>query len=133
MAYIDNLFQGMMLAAVTEKARGQIYWIADRRPYTMNEVIDTVERLLADEFKLAVKHKRLRLPELASEVALLADKTIQGLGLYQMQIHVLSEMNKTIACSVEKAQRELGYRPTIGLEEGMRRSIQWCFDREIPI
>lgn len=133
MAYIDNLFQGMMLAAVTEKARGQIYWIADRRPYTMNEVIDTVERLLADEFKLAVKHKRLRLPELASEVALLADKTIQGLGLYQMQIHVLSEMNKTIACSVEKAQRELGYRPTIALDEGMRRSIQWCFDQGIPI
>lgn len=133
MAYIDNLFQGMMLAAVTEKARGQIYWIADRRPYTMNEVIDTVERLLADEFKLTVKYKRLRLPGFASEVALLADKTIQSLGIYQMQIHVLSEMNKTIACSVEKAQRELGYRPTIGLEEGMRRSIQWCFDQGIPI
>jgi len=133
MGYIDNLCQGMMLAALTEKARGQIYWIADRRPYTMNEVIDTVERLLAEEFKLAVKYKRLRLPGLASEIAGLADKAIQGLGLYQTQIHVLSEMNKTIACSVEKAQRELGYRPTIALEEGMRRSIAWCLQKGIEI
>ena len=38
-------------------------------------------------------------------------------------------MNKTIACSVAKAERELGYRPGVALEEGMRRSLQWCVDR----
>jgi nucleoside-diphosphate-sugar epimerase len=42
-------------------------------------------------------------------------------------------MNKTIACSVEKAERELGYRPTIALEEGMRRSIAWCLQKGIEI
>lgn len=133
MGYIDNLCQGMMLAALTEKARAQVYWLADRRPYTMNEIIDTVERLLAEEFKLVVKYKRLRLPGLASEVALLADKAIQGLGRYHTKVHVLSEMNKTIACSVQKAQHELGYRPTIALEEGMRRSIAWCIQRGVQI
>ncbi|HUI81813.1 MAG TPA: NAD(P)-dependent oxidoreductase [Bryobacteraceae bacterium] len=133
MGYVDNLCQGLMLAALTEKARGQVYWIADRRPYSLNEIVDTVERLLADEFKLSVKYKRMRLPGVASEIAWLADKTIQGLGLYQTQIHVLSEMNKTIACSVAKAERELGYRPTIALEEGMRRSIAWCVQQGIQI
>lgn len=133
MGYVDNLCQGMMLAALTEKARGQVYWIADRRPYTMNEVIDTVERLLAEEFQLPVAYKRLRLPGFASEVAWFADKTIQGLGLYEQKIHVLSEMNKTIACSTEKAQRELGYKPTVALEEGMRRSIAWCIEQGIRI
>jgi len=133
MVYIDNLCQGMMLAALTERAHGQIYWIADLRPYSMNEILDTVEQLLADEFKIPVKYKRLRLPGFASEIALLADKTIQGLGLYQMQIHVLSEMNKNIACSVAKAQRELDYKPTVALEEGMRRSIAWCIQEGIQI
>jgi nucleoside-diphosphate-sugar epimerase len=133
MSYIDNLCQGMMLAALSEAARAQIYWLADRRPYTMNEIIDTVERLLAEEFKLPVKYKRLRLPAITAEVASLADKTIQALGQYQTKIHVLSEMNKTIACSVEKAQRELGYRPTVALEEGMRRSIAWCIQKGIQI
>jgi nucleoside-diphosphate-sugar epimerase len=38
-------------------------------------------------------------------------------------------MNKTIACSVAKAERELGYKPEIELREGMRRSMQWMKDR----
>lgn len=133
MVYIDNLCQGMLLAALREKARGQVYWIADSRPYSMKEIIDTVERLLAEEFKMAVKYQRLRLPGVASEIALLADKAIQTMGFYQMKIHVLSEMNKTIACSIVKAERELGYRPTIALEEGMRRSIAWCIQQGIQI
>ena len=65
------------------------------------------------------------MPSIASEVAWLADKTLQSVGLYNQKLHVLSEMNKTIACSVETAKRELGYQPRIALEEGMRRSIRW--------
>jgi nucleoside-diphosphate-sugar epimerase len=42
---------------------------------------------------------------------------------------VLSEMNKTIACSIGKAERELGYDPKVALEEGMRRSIRFMLDR----
>jgi len=125
MAYIDNLAQGLILAASVPGANGQTYWIADERPYTMNEIVDTVERLLETEFGVPCAHQRMRLPSIASEVAWQVDKTLQGLGLYHQKIHVLSEMNKTIACSVDKAKRELGYRPTIALEEGMRRSLAW--------
>jgi nucleoside-diphosphate-sugar epimerase len=125
MAYVDNLCQGLMLAAETESAAGRIYWIADKRPYSMNEIVDTVERLLETEFGQECAHKRTRLPGVASEVAWLADKSLQALGIYNQKIHVLSEMNKTIACSVALAEKELGYIPAIELEEGMRRSIQW--------
>lgn len=67
------------------------------------------------------------------EAAWLADALVQKLGLYQQKIHVLSEMNKTIACSVEKARQELGYTPTIDLEEGMRRSLAWCLVNHIDL
>ena len=86
---------------------------------------DTIERLLETEFGHKCKHQRMKLPGLASDVAWLADKVLQELGIYHQKIHVLSEMNKTIACSVARAERELGYRPTIALEEGMRRSLRW--------
>lgn len=126
MAYVDNLCQGLILAAITERANGQVYWIADRKPYSMNEIIDTIERLLETEFGYKCAHKRMRLPGITSEVAWLADKTLQALGLYHQKIHVLSEMNKTIACSVTRAEAELGYQPAVALEEGMRRSLKWC-------
>jgi len=126
MSYIENLCQGLLLAALTPKAAGETYWIADERPYSMVEIIDTIERLLEKEFGMACKHKRMRLPGIASSVAWLVDKTLQGAGMYHQKIHVLSEMNQTIACSVAKARRELGYAPAVALEEGMRRSLRWC-------
>lgn len=133
MAYIDNICQGLNLCERVERAKGGMYWIADRRPYTMNEIVDTIERVMERDFGIAVRRGRLRLPGLFSQGAWLADKTLQGLGLYAQKLHVLSEMNKTIACSIAKAERELGYDPKIELEEGMRRSIRWLRERGIQL
>ena len=126
MAYVENTVQGLALCATSTKASGQAYWLADARPYPMTEIIDTIERLLEKEFAQKCTHRRLRLPSIASEVALVVDAALQRVGVYQQKIHVLSEMNKTIACSIEKARAELGYRPLVDLEEGMRRSLAWC-------
>ena len=130
MAYTDNLAQGLWLAAATPAANGRTYWIADEQPYSMNQILDTIERLLETEFGQKCVHRRLRLPGIASEVAWVVDKTLQGLGLYHQKFHVLSEMNKTIACTVERAKRELGYQPTVALEEGMRRSLADIYSRK---
>ena len=123
MAYTGNLVQGLALAASSEKARGKIFWIADERPYSMNEIIDTIERLLEEEFHQPCAHRRIRLPGIASLVAEWCDAGLQLMGLYHQKIHVLSEMNKTIACDVSHAKNVMGYDPQISLEEGMRRSL----------
>ncbi len=133
MGYVDNLCQGLLLVAGTECANGQTYWIADKRPYSMNEIVDTIERLLENEFGQKCVHKRVRLPGFASSFAFLADSFLQRLGVYHQKIHVLSEMNKSIACSTAKAEKELGYQPAIGLEEGMRRSLNWCLSQGIKL
>jgi len=128
MVYVDNLCQGLIRAALVERAVGQTYWIANEKPYTMNEIIETIEQVLEDDFGQKCAHKRLRLPSFVSEVAWLADWVIQTMGRYHQKIHVLSEMNKTIACSVEKACAELGYRPQIALREGMQRSLEFAYE-----
>ncbi len=133
MAYVDNICQGLILCDRVAKAAGNIYWIADRRPYTMNEIVDTIEKLLEKDFSMEVKHKRMKLPGFASGVAYGMDAMMQGIGVYHQKIHVLSEMNKTIACTVAKAEKELGYDPKIELEEGMRRSIAWALEHVGPL
>ena len=133
MAYVDNICQGLLLCEKVQEAKGKTYWIADERPYTMNEIVDTIENLLETEFKQACAHKRMRLPGFVGDVAQLIDGSLQAIGLYNQKIHVLSEMNKTIACSVEKAKKELGYEPKISLEEGMRRSLKWVWDNLGPL
>jgi len=127
MAYVDNSCQGLLLAEKSETANGKAYWISDERPYPMNEIINTIERLLEEEFKIPCAHKRMKLPAFVGEIAEIMDGFIQKAGFYNQKIHVLSEMNKTIACSVEKAKKDLGFNPTISLEEGMLRSLKDLF------
>lgn len=133
MAYVDNICQGLLLCEKVDAAKGQKYWIADRKPYPMNEIIDTIERVMETDFGVACARKRMKLPGFASEVAWLVDATIQGIGAYHQKFHVLSEMNKTIACTIAKAEKELGYDPKVDLEEGMRRSLHWMKDRGIDL
>ena len=133
MAFVGNLAQGVLRAAQSEKAAGEIYWIADAEPYTTNQIIDTVERLLEEEFEIRCRRGRLRLPGVAAEIALCCDWILQSAGIYAQKIHVLSEMNKTIACDIDKARRDLGYAPAIALEEGMRRSIADILARGVAL
>jgi nucleoside-diphosphate-sugar epimerase len=128
MAYVDNIVQGLLLAEATPAAAGKIYWIADKTPYSMNQIVRTVGDVLEQDFGMSVSRKQPKLPGVVSEVALLVDWTLQALGLYHQKIHVLSELNKNIACSVARAERELGYAPTVDLREGMKRSVQALLD-----
>jgi nucleoside-diphosphate-sugar epimerase len=95
----------------------------------MREIVDPVERLPEREFGQRCAHRRLRLPRLASTVPTLCDRALQGPGPSSQNVQVLSEMGKDTACSIAKARRELGYAPTVALEEGMRRSLAWVVGR----
>jgi nucleoside-diphosphate-sugar epimerase len=128
MVYVDNLVQGIVKAELTPTDAGRGWWIADARPYEVNEIVATVGRALAAE-GLAVRPNRLRLPALAGRVAERADRLIQRTGRYVAQVHVLGEMGQTIACDIDAARQELGYVPEVALEEGMRRSIRWCLEQ----
>jgi nucleoside-diphosphate-sugar epimerase len=129
MVYVDNVCQGLVLCERAAQANGNIYWIADKRPYTFNEIVDTIERVMEVDFGLPCAHRRLRLPNWVSALAGGADAALQAIGCYSPHLHVLSEMNKTIACAVARANRELGYLPSIDLEEGTRRAISWALER----
>lgn len=128
MAYTDNLVQGLLRAEVADKAPGNAYWIADEKPYELREVLATVRRALAAEGLATSGPERVSLPRVASRIAEKADEVLQSRGKYIQPLHVLGELNHTIACDITRARDELGYAPAVALEEGMRASIRWCLD-----
>ncbi len=133
MVYIDNLVDGIVRAELTPTDPGLGWWIADSRPYTVAEIVDTVGRALRDEGFDDVKPNRLKLPEFVGDVAERLDGMLQARGRYVQQLHVLGEMNKTIAVDIEAARRDLGYEPAVELYDGMRRSIAWCREQGIEL
>lgn len=122
-ANVKNIVQGMILASIVEKSKGQIYWIADEKPYTMKEIIYTVVDVLENEFGIKCQDNKIALPFFVGELFEVADFLIQKTGLYNQKIHVASELNKNIACSIEKAKKELGYKPLISLYEGIKIAL----------
>jgi nucleoside-diphosphate-sugar epimerase len=132
MVYVDNLVDGIMRAELVPTPAGRGWWIADARPYTVREIVETVGRALTAE-GFDVAPNRTRLPAIAASVAEFADGLIQRSGRYNQQLHVLGEMGKNIACDISVAQAELGYEPAVALEEGMRRSIRWCLAQGIEL
>jgi nucleoside-diphosphate-sugar epimerase len=132
MVYIDNLVQGVVRAELSVGEPGRAWWIADARPYEVREIVSTVQQALRAE-GLESKDGGLRAPQLVASFAVTADKTLQKLGKYVQEVHVLGEMGATIACEITAARNDLGYEPEIDLLEGMRRSIRWCREQGVEL
>jgi nucleoside-diphosphate-sugar epimerase len=132
MVYVGNLVDGTLRAELVECSPGRGWWIADRRPYTINEIVDAVQAALADA-GVPVATRQLRLPAVAGRVAELLDGTLQRRHRYVPQLHVLGELRHTIACDISVATAELAYEPAVELAEGMRRSVAWCLAQGIRL
>jgi nucleoside-diphosphate-sugar epimerase len=132
MGYVENLVDGLLLAELVPEAAGRAYWLADRRPYEMREIVAAVRDACADA-GLEVQPQRVRLPAAAGTLAEWLDGRLQATGRYVQEVHVLSEMPRTIACDISRAEQELGYAPRVELGEGMRRSVRWCLDQGIEL
>lgn len=132
MVYVDNLVDGIERARLWDGDAGRAWWIADETPYEVNEIVQTVGQALRDE-GLWVSPPRVRLPSLVGSLAENGDRLVQRTGRYVQALHVLGEMNKTIACDISAARRDLDYQPQVALHEGMRRSIRWCLSRGIEL
>ncbi len=114
--YIDNLVDGISLAAGRDEGAGQVFTISDGIGVPTREFFGHYAELAGR--KLRVAPTRLvralaaagaRLPGRDSEVNTGAIEYIARGGTY----------------SIDKARRVLGYEPAVGFEEGMRRTTEW--------
>jgi len=110
LCYIDNLIQGLLLVEKRGKL-GEIYFIADERPYSLKEIAEVIaqeERVRLSKFHIPLW--------LASFAACILPHSLRK---------VIREMTSNWACDISKAKRELGYLPNIDLREGVKRTIDW--------
>ena len=132
MVYVDELADGLIRAELVDCPPGRGWWIADARPYEINEIVAAVSgALVAAGFDVAPR--QFRIPAFVGRAAAVADAAIQRRHRYVAGLHVLGELGATIACDISAARSELGFQPTVGLTEGMRRSVEWCLAEGIKL
>jgi nucleoside-diphosphate-sugar epimerase len=132
MVYVDDLVDGVLRAELADCPAGRGWWIADGRPYEVNEIVGAVRDALTAA-GIDVAARQLHVPEVVSRVAAAADAALQRRHRYVAALHVLGELGTTIACDISTARRELGYEASVGLAEGMRRSVAWCLAQGIKL
>lgn len=119
--YIDDLLDGVMLAAGLPQARGHIFHISS--PYSVS-----CRDFFNNHWRWAGRSGAPR--SLPLSVALLVTRALWSINsLLQRQDEATPDAMYMFArkggISIEKARTMLGYEPKIDLEEGLRRSAAW--------
>jgi len=125
LSYIDDLAAGIELCLHHPKAAGQVFNLCDERPYTTREICDAMAAALG------VTPKYTHLPAVSSPLAYVADSMLAAIGIYSMNIHLLSEANWNVGCSSQKATDMLGFKPKMNVQEGYKRAVAWCREQKL--
>jgi len=119
--YIDDLVDGIVLAAGSTVAAGQIFTLT-------GGVGVSCADYFAYHWRWAGKSGRPRAysTETVARLARVAGLVRKALGQKsEAGPEALALLTKPGTFSIEKARRMLGYEPKVGLDEGMRRTEAW--------
>jgi nucleoside-diphosphate-sugar epimerase len=121
LTYIDDLVEGFRLCGTVPAAAGRTYILAGPEVTRLDELV----RLIADV--AGVPPPRLRLPVWPVWAAGAACEAVCGpLGLepplYRRRVDFFT---KSRAFDISRARAELGFSPSVGLSEGIRRTLAW--------
>lgn len=118
--YIDNLVDCLLLAA--EKGRtGEAYIAGDEQYYSLNDLVTYVGHSM--DVRVRIRHYPFW-PLYAAAVACeLACRPLRLTPpLFRRRVDWFRQVR---AFRIDKARRDLGYKPRVGIDEGLRRTAEW--------
>jgi nucleoside-diphosphate-sugar epimerase len=121
--YVQNLAHGLILAGTVAKAAGEIYVITDGIELTWRSYFDKLTAALDIPAPRLSLHPRLAL--VAAEVLEVGYQWFGGRRRPPLTRYLVAHLSSDYHFDIAKAQRELGYRPQIGIEEAIERTAAW--------
>jgi dihydroflavonol-4-reductase len=127
LCYVEDLADGIILAAEGPKAIGRIYFIADDQIYSWREAFRIISQILDR------KTITLRIPKaflfIAAFVSQSAFRVLGKPAAFNVQ-KVRELTRRYWLCDVSKAKKELGFSPKHRLEQGARKTVRWYKERD---
>ncbi len=119
--YIDNLVDAFMLAMQPGRGDGQAYLIADDEFVQIEDLVRRVGRALGVD---------VRIPHYPVWPVVVVGHIVEKLckpfritpPIFPRRVDWYRQNR---AFKIEKARRDLGYAPAVGLDEGLRRTAAW--------
>lgn len=117
-----DLVEGFYLAATTDKAVGEIYFIGSEKFYTWEEINSITSKIL-NKKPIIVKVPHFLVYTIAAIAQFFALFSSKPATLNIEKAKDITQQYWT--CNTSKAIRDLGYRQKISIEEGIRRTCDW--------
>lgn len=123
--YIDDLIDGMLLAATKDEGIGDVFVLSGPDPLTTDEMIETV----AAGLNVALPPARAPLG-LFMGAATAMEAVFKPLGI-QPPLHRrrMDFFRKSFVLSSDKAATELGFQPENRFDQGVLKTAQWYADQ----
>jgi nucleoside-diphosphate-sugar epimerase len=121
--YIDNLVDGVLLAAVAPEAAGQVFTLSDGIGVPYREFLAPYAKLVGR-----------RLITLPTPVAIAGAAVMQRVarlspGDNEINPGAARYLLRTGTYSITKARRVLGWEPRVGLGDGLARTVAWLAEQ----
>lgn len=121
LTYIDDLVEGFRLCGTVAAAAGRTYILAGGEVTTLNELVAVIAQ------EAGVPPPKLHLPVWPFwALGALCEVVCAPLGLeppiYRRRVDFFT---KSRAFDITRARQELGYQPSVGLHDGVRRTLEW--------
>jgi nucleoside-diphosphate-sugar epimerase len=119
--YIDNLVDAFVLAMPPGKGEGEAYLIADEEYLGIEDLVRRVAKALGVEVK--IPHYPVWPVVVAGH---LCETVYKPFGvpppIFPRRVDWYRQNR---AFKIDKAKRDLGYQPKVGIDEGLRRTAEW--------
>ncbi len=119
LVYIDDLINGIILSVENSAAVGKTYFIADMEIHTNEEIALTIAKILGRPLR-KVRVPRAIMPFLAS----IGEKFTKDKSIFNRD-KVRELHYRYWLCDSTLAQKELGYKPAVKLEDGLKWTADW--------
>ena len=122
LTYVDDLVEGILLCGEKKNAIGQTYMIGGDKYVSLNELVS----LIAKSLDVPVPKKRFPFFWPVWTAALACEIACKPFGInppvFRRRVDIF---RKDRAFDITKARTELGYKPKVSLEEGLKKTADW--------
>lgn len=126
LTYVGNVGPAITALVARRLPPGRCYPLADRRPYTVREIIQEICR------QLGVPDPRLSLPAPVARALGRVGSAMVAVGLPSpLRLDVVETLMRDAVVETTALEEETGFRPPISFPEGVRRTIAWWKEQGI--
>ena len=130
LVYVTDAVQGLLLALDHEHAVGQAYNITNDAPLTQEHFLAEVAREIgAAPPRTHIPYQALYAAGYAAEQLARISRSQNQPLLTRLGVKLFGTDNRH---AIDKARRELGYRPLVSLPEGISLAAEWFLGQSQP-